>query len=37
MILKNGFLINPRTNTSEPADIRISNGIIEEIGTDLSG
>lgn len=37
MILKNGFLINPRTNTSEPADIRISNGIIEEIGTNLSG
>lgn len=37
MILKNGFLINPRTNTSEPADIRISNGIIEEIGTHLSG
>ena len=37
MILKNGFLINPRTNTSEPADIRISNGIIEEIGANLSG
>ena len=36
MILKNGFLINPRTNTSEPADIRISNGVIEEIGTNLS-
>ena len=36
MILKNGFLINPRTNTSEPADIRISNGIIEEIGTNIS-
>ena len=36
MILKNGFLINPRTNTSEPADIRINNGIIEEIGTNLS-
>lgn len=37
MILKNGFLINPRTNTSELADIRISNGIIEEIGANLSG
>lgn len=36
MILKNGFLINPRTNTSEPADIRISNGIIEEIGANIS-
>lgn len=32
MIIKNGFLINPRTNTSEIADIRIKNGIICEIG-----
>lgn len=35
MILKNGFLINPRTNTAELADIRINNGIIEEISADL--
>lgn len=32
MIIKNGFLINPATNTSETADIRIENGIIREIG-----
>lgn len=32
MIIKNGFLINPRTNTSEIADIRIENGTICEIG-----
>lgn len=32
MLIKNGYLINPQTNTSEPADIRIDNGIIVEIG-----
>lgn len=32
MIIKNGFLINPRTNTSEITDIRVENGIIREIG-----
>ncbi|MBQ8559868.1 MAG: dihydroorotase [Tyzzerella sp.] len=32
MIIKNGFLINPHTNTSEIADIRVENGIIREIG-----
>lgn len=32
MLIKNGFLINPRTNTSEFADIRVENGIIREIG-----
>ena len=32
MIIKNGFLINPSTNTSEMADIRIANGKIVEIG-----
>lgn len=35
MLLKNGFLINPRTNTCEPSDIRFSNGIIQEIGLPL--
>ena len=32
MLIKNGFLINPSTNTEEPADIRVENGIICEIG-----
>ncbi|MBO5461026.1 MAG: dihydroorotase [Ruminococcus sp.] len=32
MIIKNGFLINPRTKTEETADIRVENGIISEIG-----
>lgn len=32
MLIKNGHLINPHTNTSEIADIRIENGIICEIG-----
>lgn len=32
MLIKNGYLINPQTNTSEPADIRVENGIICEIG-----
>lgn len=32
MLIKNGFLINPGTNTSEFSDIRIENGIICEIG-----
>ncbi|MEE1087007.1 MAG: dihydroorotase [Schaedlerella sp.] len=32
MIIKNGFLINPRTNTEEKADIRVENGIITAIG-----
>lgn len=36
MLLKNGFLINPHTNTQETADIRISDGIISEIGQNLS-
>ena len=35
MLLKNGFLINPQTNTCEPADIRFSGGIIQEIGLPL--
>ena len=32
MIIKNGFLINPLTNIAEVLDIRVENGIIEEIG-----
>lgn len=32
MLIKNGFLINPSTNTEELTDIRIENGIICEIG-----
>lgn len=32
MLIKNGYLINPKTNTSEISDIRIENGIISEIG-----
>lgn len=35
MLLKNGFLINPQTNTCEPADIRFSGGVIQEIGLPL--
>ncbi len=32
MLIQNGFLINPSTNTSEITDIRIENGIITEMG-----
>lgn len=32
MLIKNGYLVNPLTNTSEFADIRVENGIITEIG-----
>lgn len=32
MIIKNGLLINPATNTEEITDIRVENGIITEIG-----
>lgn len=32
MLIKNGYLVNPLTNTSEFADIRVKNGIICEIG-----
>ena len=35
MLLKNGFLVNPGTNLCEPADIRFSDGIIQEIGLPL--
>ena len=31
MIIKNGFLINPATNTEQQADIRVADGIIAEI------
>ena len=33
MIIKNGFLINPRTNEMKKTDIRIMDGKIREIGT----
>ena len=32
MLIKNGFLINPATNTSEITDIRVESGIIKEMG-----
>lgn len=35
MIIKNGLLVNPNTNTSCKADIRIQNGIIDEISPDI--
>ena len=36
MILKKGHLINPATGTDAVMDIRFNNGIIQEIGTDLT-
>lgn len=36
MIIKNGFFMNPNTHTSSIADLRITDGLIEEIGTDLT-
>ena len=36
MILKKGHLINPATGTDAVMDIRFDNGIIQEIGTDLT-
>ena len=36
MLLKNGFLINPRTATQEKMDIRISDGVIRTLGTELT-
>jgi len=32
MLIKNGFLINPKTGTQEEADVRINDGLIAEIG-----
>ena len=32
MLIKNGFLINPSTNTEEVTDIRVNNGVICEMG-----
>ena len=32
MRLKNGFMINPRTNEEHVTDIRVSDGTIKEIG-----
>ena len=36
MLLKNGFLINPQTSTQEKLDIRISDGVIRTLGTELT-
>ena len=36
MILKKGHLINPATGTDAVMDIRFDNGIVQEIGTDLT-
>lgn len=35
MIIKNGFLVNPGTHTSYRASLRVRNGIIEEIASDI--
>lgn len=35
MLLKNGFLVNPRTGTEQTTDIRIANGLISELGAGL--
>ena len=32
MLIKNGFFINPATNTAESADIRVKDGLVSEIG-----
>lgn len=36
MIIKNGLIMDPNTHMSYKTDLRITNGIIEEIGTDLA-
>lgn len=33
MLIKNGLIMNPRTNETKNADIRVADGIIKEIGT----
>lgn len=33
MLIKNGLIMNPRTNETKNADIRVTDGIIKEIGT----
>lgn len=35
MVIKNGLIINPGTHTSYKADLRIQNGIIDEISPDI--
>lgn len=35
MLLKNCFLVNPRTGTEQTTDIRIANGLISELGAGL--
>ena len=32
MLIKNGLIMNPRTNESKVADIRVADGLIKEIG-----
>lgn len=36
MIIKNGLIMDPNTHMSYKTDLRITSGIIEEIGTDLA-
>lgn len=36
MLLKNGFLVNPRTGTEQASDIRITDGRVSELGTGLA-
>ena len=36
MLLKDGYLIDPASNTDELMDIRVENGTIVELGKDLS-
>lgn len=33
MLIKNGYLVNPATNFEGKVDIRVNNGIVEEIGS----
>ena len=33
MLIKNGLIMNPRTNESFHADIRVCDGVIKEIGS----
>lgn len=33
MLIKNGYLVNPATNFAGKVDIRVNNGIVEEIGS----
>lgn len=37
MLIKNGFVLNGKTNKFEQADLNIENGIINNIGQDIAG